>query len=136
MVKKPRNDHVFDPAIWRFLVNFWTPVLYIIIVLDFLTSNGITDFLGPICAIYIALLSVYTAQKEFERWRDYNIGRHPGEVYVFVWTMLIFILLGLEVFHVRDYKLPSEVFSTYIVVIGILAITRKSKNNYCNKKKK
>ena len=135
MPKKNQSDTIFDPAIWRRLVGFWTPILYIIVIADFLTHNGLDVFLGPVCAIYIALLSVYTAQKEFERWHDYNIGRHPGEVYVIIWTMLIVILLGLEIFQVNGYHLPSEVFSAYIVVVGILAITRKSKSTYRQKKK-
>lgn len=135
MPRKQQSDRIFNPALWRHLVNFWTPVLYLIIIADFLTANSLDPFLGPVCAIYIALLSVYTAEKEFERWHDYNIGRHPGEIYVFVWTALIVILLALEIFHVKNYHLPSEIFSTYIVVIGILAITRKSKSTYIENKK-
>jgi uncharacterized membrane protein YhaH (DUF805 family) len=134
MLRKPKDDRLLNPAIWRYLVNFWTFVMYVAVVEDFFTHNSLTEFLGPICAIYIALLAVYTAEKEFERWHDYNIGRHPGEMYVVIWTALIVLLLVLEITHMRDYKLPSEVFSTYIVVLGILAITRKSKSRYCEKK--
>jgi hypothetical protein len=79
---------------------------------------------------------VYSAEKEFERWHDYNIGRHPGEVYVFVWTVLVVVLFGLELVYKSEYVLPSEVFSTYIVVVGILAITRKSRTDYRRKKLK
>jgi uncharacterized membrane protein YhaH (DUF805 family) len=130
---RPKEDRLLNPSIWRHLVNFWTLVMYVTVIFDFLNNNSLTEFLGPICAIYIALLALYTAEKEFERWHDYNIGRHPGERYVIVWTFLIVVLLVLEFTHTRDYTLPSEVFSTYIVVLGILAITRKSKFSYCRK---
>lgn len=85
-------------------------------------------------AIYIAVLAVYTAEKEFERWSNYHVGRHPGELYVLAWTIIIVILLVLQYLHTGEYKLPSEVFSTYIVVLGILAITKKSKSAHrCRK---
>lgn len=126
-----RNDKVLDHNLWRYLVNFWTIVLYLAIADDFFIGNGLSEFLGPICAIYIALLAVYSAEKEFERWHDYHIGRHPGEMYVFIWTILVVVLLVLEVLHYHNYKIPSEVFTAYIVAVGILAITKKSKSNYC-----
>ncbi len=131
MVKKMRNDKVLDHNLWRYLVNFWTIVLYLAIAADFFIGNGLSEFLGPICVIYIALLAVYSAEKEFERWHDYHIGRHPGEMYIFIWTILVVVLLVLEVLHYHNYKIPSEVFTAYIVAVGILAITKKSKANYC-----
>lgn len=124
------KNAVLDNRMWRYLTNFWTLVLYVVVVWDFLTANALTEFLGPVCAIYIAVLAVFSAEKEFERWHDYNIGRHPGEMYVFFWTLMIVVLLVLEFSHYRDYILPSEVFSTYIVVLGVLAVTRKSKTHY------
>lgn len=134
MVKK-EDDKIISVKVWRYLVNLWVLVLYIAIVVDFFMNNGISEFLGPISAIYIAILAVYTTQKEFERWHNYNIGRHPGEMYVLIWTLLVIILLILEFWHRDVYKLPTEVFTTYIVVVGILAITKKSKTNYLAKKR-
>ncbi|HEY4508802.1 MAG TPA: hypothetical protein VJC13_00775 [Candidatus Paceibacterota bacterium] len=135
MPRKTKDRALFYPMIWRNLVNFWTLVLYVVTIADFFMKNALVELLGPICAIYIALLAIYTAEKEFERWNDYNIGRHPGEYYVFAWTGLILILLALELVYHESYRLPSEVFSTYIVVLGILAITRKSKSDYYSTKK-
>ncbi len=131
MVKKTKNDRIFSINLWRYLVNFWTLVIYIVVVVDFFMKNSLVEFLGPICAIYIALLAVYTTQKEFERWHDENIGKHPGEIYVIIWTVLIITMIVLEIIYHESYKLPSEAFSTYVVVMGILAITRRSRANYC-----
>ena len=110
---------------------FLTHFIYVFIIVDFFLRNSLVEFLGPICAIYIALLAVYTTQKEFERWHDENIGKHPGEIYVIVWTALIIVLIILEIIYHESYTLPSEAFSTYLVIMGILAITRRSKANYC-----
>ncbi len=129
-------DKLMDVKIWRYLVNFWAIVLYAVIIADFYTRNTLTDFLGPVSAIYIAALAIYSAQKEFERWHNYNLGRHPGEVYVFIWTFLIIVLLVLQILYHETYRLPSEIFTTYIVVIGILAITKRSKKSYRLSKKK
>lgn len=136
MPRKKQDDRVLSASLLRQLVNFWTVILYGIIIFDFIKDNHFTEFLGPVCAIYISLLAIYTAEKEFERWHDHNLGRHPGEVYVFGWTILVVVLLILELFNRGSYKIPPEVFTSYVVVLGILAITRKSKNNYLSKKKK
>ncbi len=136
MVAKKEDDKIISVNIWRHLVNLWSLVLYTVIIVDFYLNNGLTSFLGPVSAIYIAILAVYTAQKEFERWHNYNVGRHPGEMYVFIWTVLVIGLLVLEFWHRDVYTLPNEIFTTYIVVLGILAITKKSKTNYLSKRRK
>jgi len=130
MAKEIKDDKLLNVKVWRYLVNFWSLVLYGTIIADFFTRNELTDFLGPISAIYIAVLAIYTAQKEFERWHDYHLGRHPGEMYVFVWTALIISLLVFEILYHDTYKIPEEAVTSYIVVIGILAITKRSKKNY------
>ena len=135
MVLKTKKDKILSVKIWRYLVNFWTIVLYVLVVADFFMRNRLTDLLGPVSSIYIAVLAIYTTQKEFERWHEDNIGRHPGEIYVFVWTVLVIFLLGLQFIYSDSYKMPSEIFTTYIVVIGILAITKKSKAKYLAKRR-
>lgn len=136
MSKKYNNDSTLSPKIWRNLVTFWTIILYVVVVCDFFMRNTLKDLLTPLCTIYIALLAIYTAQKEFERWHDNNVGRHPGEIYIIVWTILVLIFFCLQFYYHGTYQLPSDVTTTYFVVLGILAITRKSKSNYLFKKKK
>jgi hypothetical protein len=130
------NNKIISATFLRYLVNFWTLLFYVLIVLDFIKENSLADFIGPVAAIYVSILTVYSAEKEFERWHDYNIGRHPGEIYVITWTILILALLIPEFLLRTSYHIPSEVFSTYVVVIGILAITKKSKSNYNRGKRK
>lgn len=120
--------------LWRYLLNIWTVIFYTLIVADCYKNNSLHVFIEPVSAIYLAVLAVYTTQKEFQRWHNYNIGFHPGEKYVIIWTVLIIILFILDATN-PNYVLPSEVFTSYLVVIGILAITKSSKKNYLELKK-
>lgn len=125
-----------ETSAWlRYLVNTWTLILFIIIIFDFVEHNLYEYLIGPAAAVYVGALVIYSAEKEFERWSDYYEGRHPGEIYVFCWTILIIILILLPLFIKTDYKLPSEVVATYIAVISILAFTNKSKTLFRRKKK-
>lgn len=117
-----------DGTFWRYLLNLWTLVLFAIIIEDFSHSGAYAGILGPVAAIYAALLAIYSAEKEFERWHFYHLSRHPGEIYVIAWTLLIFGIILADLILKRGYALEPEVVSTYIVVLGILAITKKSKS--------
>ena len=134
MYQAIRSNKLMSAQMWRHLTNFWTFVFYVVIIIDFVKRNALAEFLGPLSAIYIASLAIYSAQKEFERWHDHNIGIHPGEMYVFIWTSLIVTLFILEIVYKDAYKMPNEVFTSYIVVIGVLAITKRSKKRYRLKK--
>ncbi len=119
----------------RHITNLWTFVLFVAIVVDYVKQNEWEFALGPIAAIYVGVLVVYSAEKEFERWAEYYDGRHPGEIYVFCWTVLISLLIISSFFINTHYKIPSEIVSTYIAVIGIMAFTRKSKSFFSKKHK-
>ncbi len=121
--------------IWRWLVNFWTIVLYGAIFYDFQTDNGAADFIGPLVAVYIAALAIFTGSKEFERWREDHRGRHPGEVFVILWTVLMVFVFAADFLLDKPYKMPESIISTYAVVLGILAITQRSKAVYREKSK-
>jgi hypothetical protein len=125
-------------SFWRYLTNVWTVVFFAAIVYDFHTGNLLenSQILLPIAVIYDAVLAVYSAEKEFKRWRDQHSGMHPGELYVILWTLLVFGLIGVSVFGHYSYHVPAEVSSSYIVVIGVLAITKESKHLYKEDKKK
>jgi hypothetical protein len=115
---------------WRYLVNFWTAVTFIAVIYDFIKDNALEEFLGPILAIYISVLALYAGAKEFERWHHIHQSRHPGEYFVLGWTVLVAGLLLADLIFDKPYKLPGEMMSTYITVLGVLAITHKSKSFY------
>lgn len=52
---------------------------------------------------------------------------------VIFWTLLILGLLAGQYSGIFHYKIPTEVTTTYIVVLGILAITKKSKSYFVSK---
>ena len=117
---------------WRNITQLWTIVFFETIIYDFLTNNSLeaNQLLLPVAVIYDAVLAVYSAEKEFKRWHNEHKRIHPGELYVILWTVLIFGLLGASIIMHRAYHIPPEVTASYIVVIGILAITRESKYFY------
>ena len=119
--------------LWRYLVYFWTLVFYAVATGDFIGNNALMAYLGPLAAIYIGILAVYAGQKEFERWCHVHDGRHPGEFFVIGWTILIFSFLLADLILDKPYKMPDILIYTYITVLGVLAITIKSKRIYRKK---
>lgn len=128
----------FSTSFWRTLTNLWTFVFFAVIIYDFFTENSLTEnhvILG-IAAIYGASLAIYSAEKEFKRWHNIHEGRHPGEVYTILWTILIIGIIIANIYLHKHYHLPPEVSATYVVILGVLAITQESKNLYKNRKKR
>lgn len=117
-----------ESRFWRWASGFWSIILFVAIIWDFVVNNGIGDIVTPIAAIYTAFLAIYSADKEFERWNKEYVGRHPGEVYVIIWTVIILGILLADLLFKKSYEMPPEIISTYIVVLGILAITKKSRD--------
>lgn len=123
-------------SVWlRYLTNLWTLIAFFVIAIDFFTHNGHQSAIGPVLAVYIGTLVVYSAEKEFERWAEYYEGRHPGDIYVICWTILLVFLVLASFIIEPDYKIPPEIISTYIGVISIMAFTRKSKSFFKGRKK-
>lgn len=120
---------------WRYLTNTWSIVLYVLFILDFVNNNAFHNELAPLATLYVGSLAIYAGDKEFERWHNKNgNGRHPGELFVIVWTILIFIILMLDFALNKPYELPTEVTSAYIAILSVLAITQRSKSLYKKKK--
>jgi uncharacterized membrane protein YhaH (DUF805 family) len=113
---------------WQYLTNFWSVVFFVTIIYDFVFNNAAADSLEIIAFIYVSTLAVYVGNKEFERWYHRHEERHPGEIFVLLWTLLIFALLALTLIFHKSYRLPSAVISSYIAVLTILAITEQSKS--------
>jgi len=122
-----KNKESSAGTYWRWLTNVWTVLIFLTVIDDFLTGGVHANVIGPVCAIYVAALAIFSAEKEFERWQFYNVGRHPGEIYVIAWTVLIVGVLVMTVVTGSAYTLSPEIISTYIAVLAILAVTKKSK---------
>ena len=59
------NNLRSNPKFWRYLANFWAVVIYIAVIYDFIKDNAVQEFLAPLAAIYIAVLTIYASDKEF-----------------------------------------------------------------------
>jgi len=116
-----------DERIWRYLTNFWTVVLMAFLIVNFI-KQGNYDYLTPsFSIIYTGVLSLYVGTKEFDRWYEVHDSRHPGEIFIAAWTLLIFFLFGAQLMFGGNYKVAPEVMADYIMVLSIFAVTQKSK---------
>lgn len=120
--------------IWRMLANFWTVVLIVFLIMDFFSFNK-HEYLTPIFSvIYTSVLSFYVGTKEFERWCDYYEGRHPGELFIIVWTALMIFLFSVKFVLGGQYTISPEVVADYLIVLSLFALTQRSKK-LCKKKR-
>jgi small-conductance mechanosensitive channel len=119
-----------DFDFWRYLINAWSIIFFAAIIYDARTGNGAEGVLKVISIIYIGVLAIYVSNKEFERWYHHHRRQHPGEVFVVVWSALVAVLLAVDIVTRSAYHLPETVVSSYIAVLTILAITRKSRQVY------
>lgn len=121
---------VKDFRFWRYLINVWSVLFFVAIIYDLLTNNSCIEVLNIMSMIYIGILAIYVSNKEFERWYHRHHGQHPGEIFVIIWSILVFILIISSLVFKNDYQIPAAVISSYIAVLTILAVTRKSKQIY------
>ena len=57
---------------WKILLNLWTLIAVLTMVIDFFNKNLYNEANGIVSAIYIVILGIYTADKEFDRWTAKN----------------------------------------------------------------
>ena len=124
-----------NEKIWRVLTNIWTVVFIAFLIFDFFQLNRFEYLLAPFSFIYIGVLGLYVGTKEFDRWYQIHEGRHPGEIFIIAWTVVIFGLLGFSFFWDGGYKVSSEAIADYIMVLSVFALTQKSKRLYEKKRK-
>lgn len=131
-----KEVEINDFKFWRYLINFWSILFFVFIIYDFITKNSVVSIINILATIYISVLAIYVSNKEFERWYDRHNGKHPGEIFVVIWSIIVFALIIID-FCLKDaYQLPNSVVSSYIAVLTILVVTRKSKQLYQDRRQK
>lgn len=121
------TEPIIKDVFWRYMTNLWCLISYAAIIYDFFYDHALGELLPSIMVIYVSLLVIFVGVKEFERWYEIRKGRHPGELFVIGWTVIIVgLVIAKVVFH-KTAPIPEEVLSTYIAVLSIMAITQKSK---------
>ncbi len=132
-MKKGKSKNNFN--FWRKLINAWSFFFFATIIIDFIYSNAYKGIINAVATIYVSILAIYVSNKEFERWYDQHEDGHPGEIFVIIWSVLVGTLFVLDMIC-KSYELSGSIISTYIAVLTILVITRKSKELYKLKRKK
>lgn len=121
-----------DGKILKQLTYFWSITTMFFLVADFFDHIRFGFLFNTLSSIYIGVLSLYAGTKEFNRWHDMDSNRrHPGEWFVIIWTILIFILFISSMFlNDQTHRLSSGATTVYISVMTIFALTRQSKFMY------
>lgn len=102
-----------------------------------LASQNKYDYLtAPLSIIYTAVLGLYVSTKEFDRWYELHDGRHPGEIFIALWTIVIVALFIAQVIFGSKYQVSSEAIADYIMVLSVFALTQKSKKLHQRKHEK
>ena len=114
----------------RWLNYLWTAVFMLFIVADFFVQGRYEFLTAPFSAVYVSILGLYVGTKEFGRWHAEQRGRHPGELFVIAWTVIILSLFVISLIWNDTYKVSSETVAVYIMVLSVFAITQQSKAMY------
>ena len=102
-------------------------------IVDFWEQGKYAFLAGPISAIYLSILGLFAGVKEMDRWRGQHFSRYLGEYFVVLWTMLLVVFFIIVILTNKFYYISNELITVYIAVLGIFALTQKSKKWYKNK---
>lgn len=94
---------------------------------DFWTNDKYSGYAAAVSIIYISILGIYVGTKEFDRWQNSHLSKRKGELFVILWTVLIFFFIITAIVSGGKYKMPSEFTATYIALLSIFALTQRSK---------
>ena len=124
-----------DERIWRLLSGIWTIVFILFIVFDFFSEGKYEFLIAPMSAVYLGVLGLYVGTKEFERWYERHQGRHPGEWFVIIWTLIVVGLFATSLVLEGEYRVSPDIIADYIMVLTVFALTQKSKSLYRKKRR-
>jgi hypothetical protein len=125
-----------DERIWRYITDFWTVALMLFFMVNLFTQDGYDYLAAPLSIIYTGVLGLYVGTKEFDRWYELHDSRHPGEIFIALWTVVMLVLFVAQMMLGPKYQVSSEAIADYIMVLSVFALTQKSKKLHQNKHKK
>lgn len=112
---------------WRWFTIVWTGVTLALFIVDFIQPFRSAAVLGTVSTIYIATLSIFVGTKEFDRWLNVRNGRHYGELFIYLWTAVMVVLLAAGTIPGYRFQFRSELTTVYLAVLGLYAVTERSK---------
>jgi hypothetical protein len=123
-MKKVKKELLF----WKSLTDFWGIVTAFVFFVTFFNFWNLSHLLTDITIIYLSILSIFASIKEYSRWKSKNfLSNYHGELFVLSWTVLIISFMVITAYN-KNYHLHSQFTATYLSVLGIFAISLKSKN--------
>lgn len=118
----------------RVFLNVWTFIVLPFIILDFVTEDRFEFLVVPMAVLYTGLLALYVGTKEFERWYEMHRGRHPGEWFVILWTVVMAGLFVASVMYGPGHAIHSDIVAVYVAVLTLYAFTHQSKELHRRKR--
>ncbi len=128
MATKTNKQKIQKHIVWKWLANLWAVLTLILYLIDFFSGNKYNASAGATSVIYISLLGLYAGSKEFDRWTSSHPSVSYGETFIILWTVTMILMALWAPFSQGRLSVPSEAVTTYIAVLGVYAITQKSKN--------
>ena len=123
---EPSQRRFNEMSILAPLLGIYTSACLALMVADFWLGDKL-DVHHSITPIYIALLVAYAADKEIRRWVGRPEPPRKGSVFVYLWALLYLIFFIIHTFN-PNYKMPEEIGSITLEVIGIFFGTKASKH--------
>ena len=113
---------------WRFLTHFWGLITALFFIITFLNIIDFSNVLQTLTIVYISILSIFSSIKEFNRWQNNKFtSLHKGEIFVIFYTILMITFIIFSALNPDQYQIQGEFTATYLSILGIFAITNKSK---------
>lgn len=125
-----------NERLWRYITDFWTVALMIFFVVNLITQDRYDYLTAPLSIIYTGVLGLYVGTKEFDRWYELHDSRHPGEIFIALWTVVVFALFAAQMVLGPKYQVSPEAIADYIMVLSVFALTQKSKKLHQHKRGK
>ena len=110
------------------ILNFWTLITIVFFIVDFFSGRHFDSSTSAISIIYLAILSIYTSEKEYTRWRQSKFtSRFIGEGFVIIWTIVMALFVLIAPLSGGIFIVPEGFALVYTAIIGVFAISNHSK---------
>lgn len=106
----------------------WT-IVYLAMILGEFFLDKSYQVTPAMKTIYLAFLGGYAANKETIRWtkKTEEIKRRRGEIFVYIWGLVILIMFIISYFSQNIFQVPTEAGKACVGVVAIFIGTETSK---------
>ena len=128
MTRRNKNNNIFtDRLVLKIILNFWSFLTMAFFVIDFFSGHQFDGSTSAIGIIYLAMLGIYTSEKEYTRWKSKFKSRFIGEGFVIMWTIVMTMFVIIAPLSNGIYIVPEGFALIYTAVICVFAVSHHSK---------